>query len=81
MSPVFEKSAWGGPTHTVNVLVHLQTDDKRASNLRICGDRRGRCDDGEFGQYKWVEAETQSGQDTYILEGLAKLREQPGCDA
>ena len=86
---LFERSAWGGLTQTVNILVHAKAATDAHKPLRICGDRRGRCEDGHFGQYKWVNAERTHGEDTYILEGLAKLREQaaarqasgrPECD-
>lgn len=73
---LFQKSAWGGPTQTVNVLVHVKSSDRRTtSGLHICGDQRGRCGDGDFGSFKWVSPDLVHGEDTYILEGLAKLRE------
>lgn len=77
---VFERSAWGGPTQTVNVLVHATTDDALttagsiAAVLPICGDRRGVCDDGTHALYKWLPLETTSAEDRYILEGLRLLR-------
>lgn len=71
---LFERSAWGAPTQTVNILVHATTDDDRAAAPRICGDQRGKCADGSHGRYKWVVPETSTGEDTYIIEGLAALR-------
>ena len=38
----------------VNILVHATTDDPHAAAPRICGDRRGKCPDGQHGQYTWV---------------------------
>ena len=67
---VFERSAWGGPTQTVNVLVHATTEDtlttagSSAAVLPICGDRRGTCDDGTHALYKWLPLETASGNPT-----------------
>ena len=74
----FETSAWGGPTHTINILVHATTNDPKATALRICGDRRGRCGDGAFGQFRWVHPDTTVGEEVYILEGLARLRARGG---
>ena len=71
---LFERSAWGAPTQTVNILVHATTDDEMAAAPRICGDQRGKCADGSHGRYKWVSPETSTGEDTYIIEGLAALR-------
>ena len=71
---LFERSAWGAPTQTINILVHAMTDDERAAAPRICGDQRGKCADGSHGRYKWVSLETSTGEDTYIIEGLAALR-------
>ena len=71
----FERSAWGGATQTVNVLMHATTQDRYTEELRICGDRKGRCPNGSHGHFKWISADTSEGEDTYVLEGLAKLRE------
>lgn len=75
---LFERSAWGGMTHTVNILVHVQVADARAdlTNLHICGDRRGRCADGSYGHFRWISDHTESGETTYVLEGLRALRER-----
>ena len=42
-------------TNQVNILVHATTDDPHAASPRICGDRRGKCPDGQHGQYTWVQ--------------------------
>ena len=48
----FEKSAWGGATQTVNVLMHAETLDGHLDELQVCGDRAGPCSNGSFGGYK-----------------------------
>ena len=75
---IFEKSAWGGVSQTINTLV-LVTTDADEDSLEICGDRRGRCADGEFGSYKWIGVETAVGHDPYVLAGLAQIRRDFGA--
>jgi hypothetical protein len=73
----FEESAWAGATQTVNILIHATTNTSAAvlDNLAICGDRKGKCPDGYFGNYKWVDpAKEDSTQDKYIAEGLAQMQ-------
>ena len=77
---LFEKSAWGGPTQTVNILVHATTIEAWPEP-RVCGDRKGTCADGRYGGFKWVAPGTSDGEDTYILEGLAALRDAGGGTA
>lgn len=60
-------------TNQVNILVHATTDDPHAAAPRICGDRRGKCPDGQHGQYTWVRPGAVSGEDVYIREGMAAL--------
>ena len=54
--------------------MHATTSDADADELRVCGDRQGACPNGSHGHFKWVAAETYTGEDVYILEGLASLR-------
>ena len=63
----------------VNILVHATTDDSRAAAPRICGDRRGKCADGQHGQYKWVSPGVVSDEDVYIREGMAALASWGGA--
>ena len=44
--------------------------------MRICGDQRGRCPDGDFGHFKWMPPETSFGEAFYVLDGLRRLRER-----
>ena len=77
----FEVSAWGGVTQTINVLVHAATNAEK--ELHICGDRKGRCANGRYGLYKWIDpAAGGAGEVTYIREGLSALCVQvlPTCD-
>ena len=77
---LFERSAWGGATHTVNVLMHAVTDDAAAhSGLPICGDQAGRCAaTGEHGFFKWITPAASAEEAPYVLEGLAALRARGG---
>ena len=55
---LFEKSAWAGSsTQTVNVLVYAVANGTAAElrRLNICGDRQGRCDDGKYGNFRWID--------------------------
>jgi hypothetical protein len=73
----FEKSAWGGVTQTVNIMVHATTNESAATldHMPVCGDRRGKCPDGKFGNYKWVDPVTDAAtQDKYVREGLSQLQ-------
>ena len=74
---IFERSAWGAPSQTINVLVHAVADDASPSP-RVCGDKRGKCADGHHGGFKWVSPQLAEGEDVYILEGLAALRGAAG---
>ena len=74
-STVFEKSAWDGVSHTVNVLVHALVDDADAE-LAICGDRQAKCADGTHGNYKWVSlTDDDQSLDKYVQEGFHALRD------
>ena len=73
---LFEKSAWEGSTQTVNVLVYAVANGTAASltRLNICGDRQGRCDDGKYGNFRWVDYKQKTGLDKYVLEALGALQ-------
>lgn len=77
---LFEMSAWGGATHTVNILMHAVTHDPLArTGLNICGDQAGRCAaTGEHGYYRWLSPATSEGEAPYVLDGFAALRARNG---
>ena len=54
--------------------MHATTDDPHAASPRICGDRRGKCPDGQHGQYTWVRPGAVDRCIAGYLEQLRKCR-------
>ena len=83
----FERSAWGGATQTVNILVHLGLERRHHAaqpppELRICGDQPGKCKTtagaaaaAEYGEYRWVSPTSSDLADAsfYVKEGMDAL--------